>query len=98
MKRDKYADIKAHGLFWGGIIFSYFTLSEVDFVTSIIALVVFYFAGWIAGKDSVYKEYEKLHYRVLEKEGRERREADEKLWRETEEYVKDWEKRQGNEK
>jgi len=92
MKRDKNVTIKGTILFWVGIILAIYGLSEKESFSIFVAIVALYIFGRMTGKDEVYEEYEKLHYTVLEEAGRKRREAEKKLWRETEEYVKKWEK------
>ena len=93
MKDDKYFEYKAGGLLFGGIVLILLTLRNADTLSLIAVVLIFMICGFLAGESHANDRYKKMHHTSLEAEAKKRREADEKLWKEARDAVKEYDKK-----
>jgi hypothetical protein len=92
MRNEKYLDIMAGIFFIAGLALCYFTLHSSDFLFSMFGIGMLIISSFHIGKKEAYKEYNNLHYTILEGDAKKRREKDEELSKKVHEDIKNYEK------
>lgn len=93
MRFERQTEVIAGIFFIVGLILCYFTLHSSDFLFSMFGIGMLIIASFYIGKKEAYKEYNNLHYTILENEAKKRREKDEELLRKVKESMKQYEEK-----
>lgn len=78
MRESKHTKLVIGVLFFGGLIFSYFSFGKSDFFSVFTLIIVFLITGFLCGQEMIYDKYDKMHYTALENEAKKRRDKDKK--------------------
>ncbi len=96
MRFERQTEIIAGIFFIVGLILCYLTLHSSDFIFSMFGIGMLIIASFYIGKKEAYREYNNLHYTILENDAKKRREKDEELSKKVHEEMKDYEKENSN--
>lgn len=92
MRFERKTEVTVGIFFVVGLILCYLTLRSSDFLFSMFGIGMLIISSFYIGKKDAYREYNNLHYTILEHDAKKRRDEDKELSKKIDKEMKEYEK------